>query len=537
MKPNLEQQAIIDAFLSRSGSIAVNALAGTGKTTTLKMLAESAPSQKMQYLAFNRAIADDARAKMPRNVEVGTMHSLAYRAMQPDRARLEMRLNGGYVAQRLGLTSVTVRLDFGDFDFLLTPAQQGAAIIATIAKYCNSGDLDLTIKHVASWQTVFEECPSSLDRDQGLKQIIFRGAEKLWSDMRSRKSDCPITHDTYLKLWALAMGQIRADVLFLDEAQDSSGVFLQILGNQQGRRIVYVGDKNQQIYAWRGAIDALDRIKSDERLYLTRSYRFGGRVADQANRMLTCLGERHLLIGEGSGDRTDGSRAILTRTNAKAITLFCDNPDAQLVGAKDFLGTIKSLDALRAGRGSTGAFALFQSYTDLMDYVATPDGSDLRPLIDLVDRLGIDEVMCRLERAATSGSRRGSLTISTVHKAKGREWDRVQIENDWRLPKSEARKDEMRLMYVALSRGRCSVDAREVEGWIEACEGLVNGGARIVLDDDSNEPISDLTMAVIETAKSRAAAEPALANEAVAEAAAPQKTRQRKSRKTPRGSL
>lgn len=508
MKPNLEQQAIIDAFLSRSGSIAVNALAGTGKTTTLKMLAESAPSQKMQYLAFNRAIADDARAKMPRNVEVGTMHSLAYRAMQPDRARLEMRLNGGYVAQRLGLTSVTVRLDFGDFDFLLTPAQQGAAIIATIAKYCNSGDLDLTIKHVASWQTVFEECPSSLDRDQGLKQIIFRGAEKLWSDMRSRKSDCPITHDTYLKLWALAMGQIRADVLFLDEAQDSSGVFLQILGNQQGR-IVYVGDQNQQIYAWRGAVDALDRIKSDQRLYLTRSYRFGQGIADQANRMLTCLGERHLLIGEGSGNHTDGSRAVLTRTNAKAITLFCDSPDAQLVGAKDFLGTIKSLDALRAGRGSTGAFALFPTYTDLLDYVSTPDGSDLRPLIDLVDRLGIDEVMCRLERAAASGGRRGSLTISTVHKAKGREWDRVQIENDWRLPKSEARKDEMRLMYVALSRGRCTVDAREVEGWISACEGIVTGGAATVDDAGSDEPISDLAMAVIESAKARAAAEPA----------------------------
>jgi superfamily I DNA/RNA helicase len=219
MKPNLEQQAIIDAFLSRSGSIAVNALAGTGKTTTLKMLAEAAPGQRMQmqYLAFNRAIADDARAKMPRNVEVGTMHSLAYRAMQPDRARLEMRLNGGYVAQRLSLTSVTVRLDFGDF--LLTPAQQGAAIIATVSRFCNSGDLDLTIKHVASWQTVFEECPRALDQDQGLKQIIFKAAEKLWSDMRSRKSDCPITHDTYLKLWALAMGQIRADVLFFDEAQ------------------------------------------------------------------------------------------------------------------------------------------------------------------------------------------------------------------------------------------------------------------------------------------------------------------------------
>jgi len=64
MKPNAEQQAIIDAFLGHDGSIAVNALAGTGKTTTLKMLAEAEPAQRMQYIAFNRAIADDAQAKI-----------------------------------------------------------------------------------------------------------------------------------------------------------------------------------------------------------------------------------------------------------------------------------------------------------------------------------------------------------------------------------------------------------------------------------------------------------------------------------------
>lgn len=531
MKPNSEQQAIIDTFLSHTGSIAVNALAGTGKTTTLKMLAGAAPQQRMQYLAFNRAIADDAKAKMPGNVEVATMHSLAYRAMKPDRDRLEMRLNGGFVAQKLSLKPVSVRLDFGDF--LLTPAQLGSAVMATVAKFCNSADLDLTKKHVPSWRTVFDECPSSLDYDAGLKAVVFAGAEKLWAEMRDSKSTCPITHDTYLKRWALAQGQIKTDVLFFDEAQDASGVFLQILGHQKDRRIVYVGDQNQQIYAWRGAVDALDRIQSDQRLYLTRSYRFGQQIADQANRMLTCLGEQHLLIGEGSGDRTDGSRAILTRTNAKAITLFCDSPNAQLVGAKEFLGTVKALDALRSGRGSTGAFALFPSYADLMEYVATPDGSDLRPLIDLVDRLGIDDVLCRLERAAAS-SRRSSLTISTVHKSKGREWDHVEIQSDWRKVKSQARKDEMRLMYVALSRGRCTVDANEVDAWISAIEGIVTGGtvAVDVDDDDADAPISDLAIAVIESAKARAAAEPVLATEAAAE---PAKKPRKKAKRSSRG--
>lgn len=499
MKPNSEQQAIIDTFLSHTGSIAVNALAGTGKTTTLKMLAGAAPQQRMQYLAFNRAIADDAKAKMPGNVEVATMHSLAYRAMKPDRDRLEMRLNGGFVAQKLSLKPVSVRLDFGDF--LLTPAQLGSAVMATVAKYCNSSDLDLTKKHVPSWRTVFDECPSSLDYEPGLKEVVFAGAEKLWAEMRDSKSNCPITHDTYLKRWALAQGQIKTDVLFFDEAQDASGVFLQILGHQKDRRIVYVGDQNQQIYAWRGAVDALDRIKSDQRLYLTRSYRFGQDIADQANRMLGCLGESHLLIGEGTGAATDRSKATLCRTNAKAITLFCDHPDANLVGAAGFLATMKSLDALKNGRGSMGAFALFPTYQHLLDYTQTPDGSDIRPLIDLVQRLGADEVMCRLQ-GATTEKKRSALTISTVHKAKGREWDYVEIESDWRAMKTVVRKDEMRLMYVALSRGRCTVDSEAVAGWLATCESILRGGGGI---EDDDEPVSDLALSVIESAKASAA--------------------------------
>lgn len=525
MKPNAEQQAIIDAFLGHDGSIAVNALAGTGKTTTLKMLAAAAPAQRMQYIAFNRAIADDAQAKMPSNVTVSTMHSLAYRAMQPDRKRLEMRLGGVFVAQKLGIKVALAQLEFGDF--VLTPAQMGAAALATVSRYCNSADVDLLKKHVPSWRTVFDECPSSLDYDQEIKETVFKSAQRLWGQMRDRKSDWPITHDTYLKLWALAQGQIKTDVIFFDEAQDASGVFLQILENQRDRRIVFVGDQNQQIYAWRGAVDALQRISADERLYLTRSYRFGQGIADQANRMLQCLGETHLLIGEGSGRGVDGSEAILCRTNAKAITIFCEHDQAQLVGAREFLGTVRSLSNLIDGRGSTGAFALFPTFTALCDYAATPDGSDLRPLLDLVGRRGVDDVISRLERASESRSSTGPV-ISTVHKAKGREWDTVKIEDDWRIPKKELRQDEMRLMYVALTRGRCVVDAGEVLTFVEACESLAFGdGGTEPAGEPAGEGDLVLARAVIQQAKARAAVETAAATNAAPETKKPRKSRRR----------
>jgi hypothetical protein len=76
-KPTTEQQAIIDAVKACS-AVKVYALAGTGKTTTLRLIAEAYPKARMLYLAFNKAIADEARNKFPDNVDVRTVHSLAF---------------------------------------------------------------------------------------------------------------------------------------------------------------------------------------------------------------------------------------------------------------------------------------------------------------------------------------------------------------------------------------------------------------------------------------------------------------------------
>ena len=75
MKPTEEQKAILDA---KGRVLLINARAGTGKTTTLRMIAAAHPDQKILYLVFNRKAREEAGAKFPRNVEVRTVHSLAF---------------------------------------------------------------------------------------------------------------------------------------------------------------------------------------------------------------------------------------------------------------------------------------------------------------------------------------------------------------------------------------------------------------------------------------------------------------------------
>lgn len=80
MQLTAEQEAIIQS----KGNLRINAVAGSGKTTTLVVYAKSqAANSRILYLAFNRSVKLEAQRKfadagLP-NVRVETAHSLAYR--------------------------------------------------------------------------------------------------------------------------------------------------------------------------------------------------------------------------------------------------------------------------------------------------------------------------------------------------------------------------------------------------------------------------------------------------------------------------
>src|SRR5690554_2091545 len=89
-----EQAAIIDAAL-RGESFKVSAFAGASKTTTLKGIADHLTFKRILYLAFNKAIADEARQLFPNWVECRTAHSLAYRYIVQSSERYRMKLQKG----------------------------------------------------------------------------------------------------------------------------------------------------------------------------------------------------------------------------------------------------------------------------------------------------------------------------------------------------------------------------------------------------------------------------------------------------------
>lgn len=224
--PTTEQQAIRNhaGQNPRMGRKCIS-FAGSGKTSTLEMLAEDNRAPGL-YLAFNRAIKEEASKRFPRHIKVVTAHGAAYGALQmhQHQNRLNQKIYGDSVQRLIRLPRCRMH-----------PDALGQVVLDSIARFCNSADAEPDMSHIA------------LDpkEPEDLRQSALIGTKALWEKMISRHSDCPITHDTYLKLWQLNQPSIRnVEWAMFDEAQDASPVMIDIMAKQR-LPITFVGDPHQ----------------------------------------------------------------------------------------------------------------------------------------------------------------------------------------------------------------------------------------------------------------------------------------------------
>jgi hypothetical protein len=93
-RPSPEQEAALERY--RSGEdMKLVAVAGAGKTTTLRLMAESDPKRRLLYLAFNRSVKEEAERKFPKNVEVKTLHGLAFGQVVKGKGAMEAKFRAG----------------------------------------------------------------------------------------------------------------------------------------------------------------------------------------------------------------------------------------------------------------------------------------------------------------------------------------------------------------------------------------------------------------------------------------------------------
>lgn len=487
-----EQLRAVELFMTRQ-PLVIRAFAGAGKTSTLTLLGEAAAGEGRRGIltAFNKKIIVAAGEKMPRNVQAFTMHKLAYDAVgyrYRVRARKEgkRRIKSPELAAILGAGPFTIK--FGAGTRTLAAGYLAGLAMATVTKFCQTGDLEIGERHVPYIEGIDEPTEAG-DRtwanNREVRRYVMPAVRRAWADLCRTDEQgggrLQFEPNHSLKLFQLGTTEggvrtpahIDADFVFVDEAQDLAEVMLAIIMDQAGHaQLVFVGDSYQAINEWMGAVDALDKIEAlgGNVTFLSQSFRFGPAVADVANGLLARLGSPLPLEGFGKVASTVGPLAdpecILTRTNAEAVrqllyAVRAGRKPFLVGGAKEVRDFAEGARELQAGRRTDHHdLGAFDTWAEVQEYVEKDEqGGELRLMVKLVDDFGTETILEAVNGVATEAA--ADLMISTTHKAKGLEWETVQLAGDFFKPKpgeSGLPVAEMRLLYVAVTRGKLGLD-------------------------------------------------------------------------------
>ncbi|MFE9449596.1 AAA family ATPase [Streptomyces sp. NPDC006739] len=491
--PTAQQQAIIDAAVEGK-AVAVQALAGTGKTSTLVMIAEQMLERRIGYIAFNRAIADEAGQKFGRNVTARTSHSFALQDLRntPYRQKVSIAGSRNSGARRpkdvAAVLGITAEIRVGDRDGNLQrvgPEDIAKIVMGALRRYRQSADVELGRQHLGEkWAHV----PAA--------RTLLGYARRAWADIADPNSNkIFFDHDDYLKIWALSDPRLNFDTIFFDEAQDINPVLKKVIQDQDAQ-IIVVGDSNQAIYEFRGAVDALRDWPADVVLPLTQSWRFGPAVAEVGNAYLALLESDLRLEGAPTLDTVLGTveepDAILTYSNVGAISAVFAGFEAgkrvALVGGgRDIEDIARAARDLQQGRRTKHPeLSAFENWNEVKEYAESDeDASTLQTFVRLVDRYTpqglINMIRDLVPEEARDEETRPELVVSTAHKSKGREWDQVQVWSDFPQPKEDTKtgelilpaQDKLRLAYVTVTRARKRLDIGSL-GWIHSIGALAD---------------------------------------------------------------
>lgn len=448
----------------------IDAYAGTGKTTTLMMLARST-SKRGLYLAFNRSIADEARRRFPARVQCSTSHSVAFRGVRKAFGYSEWKLTGSLTPDLIADAfhmPATVSFACG---IILERRSYAAVLLDGLKRFLQSSD-DAPIRNQIPRYGALE----ALDE---IEFASFTGqavqhVEAIWNAMRHVTQGLPLGHDGYLKLWALSKPRLSGDYLLIDEAQDLNPVLLDVLARNVCP-VVYVGDPYQQIYEWRGAVNAMDKVSTKYETLLSQSFRFGPEIAAGATIIIRKLGARYPLLGSPAIEshiarvRPD---AILARSNTGVISnvLRCLQKNIHcyvLGGTQELTRLLEGVQRMKQGVPAQVPELLgFHSWKEVMTLSVQPEGEHLRGLVSLVQEHGEDRMLAGLAKCERHEDA-AELVCATAHRAKGREWTYVRLDEDFEVGLLRASKlamagtaayeAEARLVYVAMTRAKRGV--------------------------------------------------------------------------------
>ena len=460
------QQAVFDFDIKDHTGLLVNAVAGSGKSTVIEESVRRLPyGTPTGSFAFNVAIKDAMKlrlADLP-YVDVKTLNGLGYQACR-DGLRKYIKIDRDKVEKVLRFDVLHGVKDDED----KTAFYQARYWITKMVGLCQANLLFKPSREatfaLAERQGI--DSPTKITETQlwGLFEETYR---RCWEKTGVLSFDDQIAMPLYYN-WQLPSYQR----MYIDETQDLTAAQIELI-NRANAICTFVGDPYQSIYSFRGADRlAIEKIRAQTtELPLSVCYRCAKSIVRDAQQVVP-----HIEYWEES---PEGICSSVTKKDFKPIdgdVVLC-RTTAPLVSAclariRDGLkGTVKGRDI------GDGLLSLLEGHDNRM-----PSSEVVLILASVKKGYQTDEarmarddkvetIKALAENCETVGEIRSSIKeifddndkpgvlFSTIHKAKGTEYDRIYLLHPEKIPHKlattpEALEQERNIDYVARTRGR-----------------------------------------------------------------------------------
>lgn len=483
--PSKYQQDIFDFVLHGRGNGIIKACAGSGKTkvlvTSMKLLPKK---RKCLFIAFNKSIVDELLQKLDGydNCKAYTIHSLGYAMLRRNfdsdievneyKYRLQMKKNIG---------------EYIDMENTLFTESQINDYIENVLELVDYSRFNLA-------QSEKEIRAVALKYDI---PMLSNEAETVVKLLEWGKSDVSVVDYTDMVWLPVEMGLnpmgFQFDWIFFDEAQDASLMAISLFRKciKRGTRVLCAGDPDQSINMFAGSSeDAFEELGNGSKLFtLPITYRCPKKVVEIANRIVDDMIplddaiDGDIIENIGVADLRDGDM-VLSRCKTPLINLYVRllrrNVNCYIKGqniGRNLISLLERIDRddLNANMLNDGVFT--QLYDKLFEYrslIMKQTGLDVRDatmvnsvmeFYDCISSLKIlsegcstkSELIDRIDKIFSEDG--DGICLSTIHKAKGLEADRVVILCNSSMPSKRSRKEwerkqEVNLQYVAYTRAK-----------------------------------------------------------------------------------
>lgn len=471
------QKNIFSEVITTTKNVAIAATAGSGKSTVLVEISKLLPiSSSSIFLAFNKSIVAELKGRLPPKFEVSTLHSLGMSILTRSFGK-GIRLNQSkvYKAAQKMILSKTEITNHKERNSRIFFAQKGYDYLRS------------TLTDVTDEEAVTEMLNRfSIESDYGYKDLVeLHDILNKYNTSRKRGLEFDIDFSDMIFLPA-TMGGLKYpkyDNILIDEVQDLNRCQKEIVEKIRSRksRIVSVGDEFQSIYLFAGAdtqsFGSFSKAPNTTSLPLSVSYRCPIAVVEEAKKYSPNINAspfaKQGYVGEGFVEDIEEGDAVLCRNNAPLfetyLQLIYEGKKAYVVGsemAERFKSLIKPYESSHISSlidGLKNQLEMIEDhlsakgvknprqhpkYTSFHDIarslsVIAESCENIRTLIKR-----IDEIFC---------PKKDAVILSSIHKSKGLEYDRVFLLRPDLLPNKFAKseeelKQENNLMFVAITR-------------------------------------------------------------------------------------